>query len=654
MKIRYFVVAFAFTLCLNLELSSQSIFNEKKTVEVNLGVDFWSNYGSVESFSYSRGNFWLLTHWGYVFKIDTLGNILKTISVKQSSFYRINDAIYFDSDTIWVSGDNDWGGKKPRQGLFAVDTLGNELGVTIPLPNFSRTVVPVSSVVKEHKYFWIYESAANTIYKIDRSGNVIIQYPNAWYGCHCPNIALLDGNIYKIGDGRSQFDTWTNVFTVDIETGYVTNDWGWGCADNPWHIGLTIGDNCLWSLQWDSWNGKLIFYKFDIPAPAPVPELPKTQWGDFKIIDWAYCPVTPPSIEGLHGLGYNPVSNTMWFTHGHSAFTSAADKNDKVIPLIKEWGGSDVINFADYWQNSFKIYYDIYARNDSIWVAHKWAGLYPGHVTLFQRMDDSLKILENWDINMDDVAGIACDGKYIYVSGRDSSTSTGDLSNDIRKFNLSGELIAHFHFPDNSVYNFEDLAWYQNSLWATSRYRNPDFLFDGRFEKVDILNIDPDNGSIIKSYETDWFPPDANLRANLASDGESLITIGTVCSEIWDNYENTHCRILKLQLNPTTVGDVQEASKPENFQLYQNYPNPFNPATHIRYALPTSEHIRIHIVDLLGRRVRTLYDGYQQNGLHTILWDGMNDSYQPVASGVYIVRIEAKNTIRTKKVTLIR
>ncbi|MBD3340501.1 MAG: T9SS type A sorting domain-containing protein, partial [Candidatus Lokiarchaeota archaeon] len=63
---------------------------------------------------------------------------------------------------------------------------------------------------------------------------------------------------------------------------------------------------------------------------------------------------------------------------------------------------------------------------------------------------------------------------------------------------------------------------------------------------------------------------------------------------------------------------------------------------------------RIHIVDLLGRRVRTLYEGYQPNGLHTILWDGMNDSYQPVASGVYIVRIEAKNTIRTKKVTLIR
>lgn len=105
---------------------------------------------------------------------------------------------------------------------------------------------------------------------------------------------------------------------------------------------------------------------------------------------------------------------------------------------------------------------------------------------------------------------------------------------------------------------------------------------------------------------------------------------------------------------PTSVKSRDSISKTNQFEIISNYPNPFNPATHIRYTLPASGHIRIYIVDLLGRRVRTLYEGYQQNELHTILWDGMNDSFQPVASGVYIVRIEAKNTIRTKKVTLIR
>ncbi len=48
--------------------------------------------------------------------------------------------------------------------------------------------------------------------------------------------------------------------------------------------------------------------------------------------------------------------------------------------------------------------------------------------------------------------------------------------------------------------------------------------------------------------------------------------------------------------------------------LYQNVPNPFNPQTTIRYDLPSAAQVRLMIVDVAGRRVRTLVDDPQAAG----------------------------------------
>lgn len=94
---------------------------------------------------------------------------------------------------------------------------------------------------------------------------------------------------------------------------------------------------------------------------------------------------------------------------------------------------------------------------------------------------------------------------------------------------------------------------------------------------------------------------------------------------------------------------------PEAFELQQNFPNPFNPSTTIRYTLPEEARVTLVIYDLLGRQVRTLLRDAQHNaGYHTAVWDGRDDAGRPVASGVYLYRIEAGAHQGTRKMVLVK
>jgi len=88
---------------------------------------------------------------------------------------------------------------------------------------------------------------------------------------------------------------------------------------------------------------------------------------------------------------------------------------------------------------------------------------------------------------------------------------------------------------------------------------------------------------------------------------------------------------------------------PACFSLYQNYPNPFNPTTTIPFALPTESRVKIAIYNILGQRIAVLEDGILQAGNHKALWDGRSSSGVPVASGIYILTMEAKGTVKNSK-----
>ncbi len=70
-------------------------------------------------------------------------------------------------------------------------------------------------------------------------------------------------------------------------------------------------------------------------------------------------------------------------------------------------------------------------------------------------------------------------------------------------------------------------------------------------------------------------------------------------------------------------------------------PNPFSPATVITLQLPRAGRTKVTIVDIQGRLVKRLMDGWMPAGPHGISWDGTDDRGAKVGAGVYFSRVES-------------
>jgi len=50
--------------------------------------------------------------------------------------------------------------------------------------------------------------------------------------------------------------------------------------------------------------------------------------------------------------------------------------------------------------------------------------------------------------------------------------------------------------------------------------------------------------------------------------------------------------------------------------------------------------VKIVVYDILGRAVKTLYDGMMESGRHYVRWNGSDENRQRVGAGVYFFRVE--------------
>jgi len=88
--------------------------------------------------------------------------------------------------------------------------------------------------------------------------------------------------------------------------------------------------------------------------------------------------------------------------------------------------------------------------------------------------------------------------------------------------------------------------------------------------------------------------------------------------------------------------------------LRPSFPNPFGPMTTISYALPADSHVRLGVYDVAGREVALLENGVRSEGPHEFRWDGTEADGEPLATGVYFVRLAAGGEVRNSKVVLVR
>ncbi|MGB2768645.1 MAG: T9SS type A sorting domain-containing protein [Candidatus Zixiibacteriota bacterium] len=126
----------------------------------------------------------------------------------------------------------------------------------------------------------------------------------------------------------------------------------------------------------------------------------------------------------------------------------------------------------------------------------------------------------------------------------------------------------------------------------------------------------------------------------LESDADSFITqaediIWRLQEGIWE------------EIPPSPKTAHENSQIPSGFELSQNYPNPFNPVTQISYTLPQDGCVALNIYNVLGQKVATLVDEYQEAGRKTLDWEAKG-----LSSGIYFYRLSVGDFTDTKKMLL--
>jgi len=97
------------------------------------------------------------------------------------------------------------------------------------------------------------------------------------------------------------------------------------------------------------------------------------------------------------------------------------------------------------------------------------------------------------------------------------------------------------------------------------------------------------------------------------------------------------------------VANERGSELPQTVVLEQNYPNPFNRVTTIRFGLPASGYVSVKLYDLLGKEVKTLFEGYKTAGFHELLVDA-----ETLSPGLYWYRIQTPQHSVARQLVLIK
>ncbi len=192
--------------------------------------------------------------------------------------------------------------------------------------------------------------------------------------------------------------------------------------------------------------------------------------------------------------------------------------------------------------------------------------------------------------------------------------------------------------------------------------------YDSNLETFEIVLHDPasypaetGDSEIIFQYHTVY---NGDSAANYATVGiENLLQTDGVLYTYSDIYDDGAAalasgRAIKFTTDPpdsyNSTGVEDDAVVPQRVVLLGNQPNPFNPVTTIAFGMPVAGAVEIAVYDVAGRQVRTLLSDEKGPGYHSVVWDGMSDAGEKVASGVYFARLSALGEEHQAKMVLLK
>jgi hypothetical protein len=486
---------------------------------------------NIEGFCYGGGFIYAMSHDGELIKIDPSGSVVSITALFTGYPPRYSyGAICYDNGTLWVVDS--------MNQILPYDTDGNSLGSGIDISGLPAPFNDqIWGAIKDTDGFWLYTFWEPNIFKVDMSGNLVKQFPSSWYNEGYTTIAKYGNKIYKFTwnyPASNNLWDYYEALAIDVETGYVTDSWDYP-NDSPHPIGLTAGDNCFWTLDFDVFDNIIGIRKLSIPAPAPPPDIPSTTWGDFTIKRWGYPPVYPNEDNGLYGFDYDRNTDRIWIGEHYHSLWGIDDVGDRIFPIVGQWD-------CGYQTRTD----DIATHGSDMWVALNVQMALTRVIRKIAIVDGTVMTLDEWPVGMGRVAGLATDGAHLWVSGRVDYQTTGDPMNSIYKFDLDGNLVAQFQYPETTSY--DDLTWHRGGLWAIS---------SKSFLTCEIHKLDPNTGEVLEAHDTGWVNlPTDNIKGVLASNGDSLLTFASLSMiQYSEYYQRSHLRLIEIQLPSDMVAD---------------------------------------------------------------------------------------------------
>jgi aminopeptidase N len=107
-------------------------------------------------------------------------------------------------------------------------------------------------------------------------------------------------------------------------------------------------------------------------------------------------------------------------------------------------------------------------------------------------------------------------------------------------------------------------------------------------------------------------------------------------------------------LEPIDAADVAAAPPAATLALAPPSPNPARGPTRLAFSLPRTGPARLALLDVAGRRVRTLVDGPLEAGAHDVTWDGRDERGVAAPAGLYWARLECGGESAVRRLVRIR
>ena len=141
------------------------------------------------------------------------------------------------------------------------------------------------------------------------------------------------------------------------------------------------------------------------------------------------------------------------------------------------------------------------------------------------------------------------------------------------------------------------------------------------------------------------------LAGDVDGDGDLDLVVLSHLSEGGHTVDGVYVLESLVAAQATAVQTLAVA-RPVQQRLGASYPNPFNPAVVLPLDLATDQRqVRLALYDMLGRRVRQVWQGPLRAGSHRFVWDGRDEEGKAVAAGVYVYRVEIDGRVEAKKTT---